>query len=66
MTRCSLLSSMTSMGLANTGHSCLQKQQIQITVEPPRTVTSQQQPPPYNSQCLISLKCSSTIYLTSP
>ena len=28
------------------------------TVEPPRTVTSQQQPPPYNSQHLISPKCS--------
>ena len=35
-------------------------------VEPPRMVISQQQPPPYNSQCLISLKCSFTIYLTSP
>ena len=36
------------------------------TVEPPRTVTSQQQPPPYNSQFLISPKYSFTIYLTSP
>ena len=39
---------------------------IRSTVEPPRTVKSQQQPPPYNGQCLISPKCSFTIYLTSP
>ena len=36
------------------------------TVETPLTVTSQQQPPPYNSQFLISPKFSFTIYLTSP
>ena len=36
------------------------------TVEPPQTVTSQQQTPPYNSQFSVSLKCSFTIYLTSP
>ena len=37
-----------------------------IAVEPPGRVTSPQQPPPFNSQFLISPKCSFTINLTSP